>query len=171
MFLETSDFVGKYKIAKDCYSKELLEQYIEKYEERYLQDLMGCKLYDEFVADLNDDEPALPQSNRFRKIYEKFCVEDSCGIAYRSDGIKEMLKGFVYYHFVLDQKFKNGINGTIVNETSFSRDIAIAKSTIEDRYNLSVESYVSIQLYIHDSIDYPEFNGVKKKMSFFGGAF
>lgn len=172
MFLDTSDFVGKYKIAKDCYSKPELEKYIDKYEKRYLQDMLGCKLYDAFVASLNDDDSPKPQENRFIDIFEEFCVEDVCGVMYRSEGMLDMLKGFVYYHYVLDQKFKNTSAGTTVNETSFSREVALAKSTIEDRYNLAVENYVSIQLYVMDNkICYPEFNGVTKKMSFFGGSF
>jgi hypothetical protein len=48
----------------------------------------------------------------------------------------------------------------------------MAKSTIEDRYNLAVDSYIAIQLYImDDKLSYPEFNGIKKRMSFFGGSF
>ena len=172
MFLDSSDFVGKYKIAKDCYSKTELEAYIEKYEVRYLQDLLGCKLYDAFVADLNDDDSQRPQELRFRKIFEPFCIDDVCGEMYRSDGVLDMLKGFIYYQYVLDQKFKNTTTGTVINETSFSRDVAMTKSTIEDRYNLAVDSYIAIQLYImDDKLSYPEFNGIKKRMSFFGGSF
>jgi len=172
MFLTTADFIGKYKIAKDCYSKIDLEFYIEKYEKSYLQDLLGCELYDAFIADLDTNEPPVPQTQVFLDIFDSFCENDGCGLMYRSDGIVDMLKGFVYYHYVLDQKFKNNINGTMVSESSFSREVDLSKSTMEDRYNLAVNSYVSIQLYIIDnSTLYPEFNGVKKKMSFFGGAF
>lgn len=172
MFLTTADFVGKYKIAKDCYSKELLEEYIELYEERYLKDLFGCDLYDAFISSLNNDDVPAPQEGRFIKIYEPFCVEDVCDIMYRSDGILEMLKGFIYYEFVLDQKFKNTLIGTVMNEGSFSRQIAAAKTTLENRYNLAVQSYISMQLFMIDSkSNYPEFNGVQKRQSFFGGAF
>lgn len=172
MFLDSSDFVGKFKIAKDCYNKAELDSYIEKYEKKYLQDLLGCALYDEFIDDLNNNDSPRPQSNRFRRIFNEFCIDGECGMLYRSEGILEMLKGFVYYHYVLDQKFKNVTTGTVVNETAFSRDVALSKSTIEDRYNLSVESYIAVQMFIMDNeVDYPEFNGVKKKMSFFGGSF
>ena len=172
MFLTTDDFVGKYKLAKDCYSKDLLEKYIEKYEKFYLQDLLGCDLYDAFITDLNTDTPPAPQTSRFIDLYEEKCTDDVCGVMYRSEGILEMLKGYVYYHYILDQKFKSTIIGTVVNEGSFSREIAAAKSTMEDRYNLATDTYIAIQLFIMDNEDlYPEFNGKKKKMSFFGGSF
>jgi hypothetical protein len=172
MFLETSDFVGKYKIAKDCYSKDLLESYIDRYEKFYLQDLLGVTLYNAFVADLNDDDSPRPQSHRFREIFNERVTEDICGVMYRSDGILEMLKGYVYYHYVLDQEFKNTINGTVVNKSSFADKVALAKSTLEDRYNIATDTYISIQLYIMDNDTiYPEFAGKTKKLSFFGGAF
>lgn len=172
MFLTSSDFVGKYKLAKDSYSKKDIDAYIEKYEEYYLMDLLGCDLYEAFKADLNDDDSPKPQSNRFRKIFYYFCEEDSCGMMYRSEGILEMLKGYVYYHYLIDQKYKNTIVGTVVNETSFSREVPIAQSTIEDRYNIATDVYIAIQMYIMDHPeDYPEFKGIKKRKSFFGGAF
>lgn len=171
MFLTTSDFIGKYKVAKDSYSKEELEYYIDEYEKHYLQELMGFDLYDAFISDLNDDDSPKPQSNRFRKIFEKLQDESDCN-SYKSDGILEMLKGFVYYEYVKDQKFRNTITGNVVNETSFSREVPISKSTIESRYNLAINSYVAIQLYIIENKDlYPEFKGIKKRQSYFGGAF
>ena len=172
MFLTPADFVGKYKLAKDCYSKDLLQQYIDKYEKTYLQDLLGCALYDLFIDDLDTSEPPVSQTQRFIDIYDEKCTDDVCGVMYRSEGILEMLKGFVYYHYILDQKFKNTTVGTVVNESSFSREVAAAKSTMEDRYNLAVDTYIAIQLFVLDNKDvYPEFNGIKKKMSFFGGSF
>jgi len=172
MFLKVSDFVGKYKIAKDKYSKPLIEAYINEYETRYLTQLLGCDLYDAFVDSLNTDDVPAPQENRFIDIYNKFCVEDSCGEIYSSDGIVEMLKGFVYYHFLLDQKFKNSVNGNVVNDAGFSEQVPIFKSTIEDRYNLAVNSYISIQLHIMEHKDlYPEFKGMKKRKMYMGGAF
>jgi len=172
MFLVPADFVGKYKLAKDCYSKELLQQYIDKYEKYYLQDLLGCTLYEEFVDDLTLNEPIVPQDIRFTEIFEEKCTDGSCGVMYRSEGMLEMLKGYVYYHYLLDQKFKNTIVGTVVDNATFSREVATAKSTIEDRYNLATDTYVAIQLYIIDnSVTYPEFNGITKRLSFFGGAF
>jgi len=172
MFLDPSDFVGKYKIAKDCYSKPELQMYIDKYEKIYLQDLMGCELYDAFIADLNDADSPRPQSNRFRVIFDSLCEEDACGVIYRSDGILEMLKGYVYYQYVIDQSYKNTIVGTVVNETAFSREVAVSKSSIESRYNLSTDTYISIQLFIMENKDlYPEFKGSEKRKSFFGGLF
>jgi hypothetical protein len=146
MFLEASDFVGKYKIAKDCYSKDLLESYIDKYEKIYLQDLLGVALYNAFVADLNDDDSPKPQSLRFREIFNERVTEDVFGAMYRSDGMLEMLKGYVYYHYVLDQEFKNTINGTVINQASFSQKVALAKSTLEDRYILKRLRWLSPHL-------------------------
>lgn len=171
MLLESADFIGKYKIAKDCYSKVELEAYIEKYEAIYLQDLFGCELYDLFVADLNNSEPQLPQDVRFTALLDPKCIQDECGDIYRSEGLLNMLKGFIFYQYVLDQKFRNTMVGTVVNETAFAREVNIAKFTIEDRYNLAIESYKAIQLYMtNDVVSYPEFKGIKKKMSFFGGS-
>jgi len=172
MFLTAADFTGKYKIAKDCFSKTELDLYIIKYESFYLKDLLGCELYDLFVADLTIIDPIIPQTQKFLDIFDSFCKDDACGVMYRSEGILEMLKGFVYYHYVLDQGFKNTMIGTVNNTAAFSKNVSSAMSTIEDRYNLAADSYISIQLFMVDNSDiYPEFNGVKKKLSFFGGSF
>lgn len=171
MLLQPSDFVGKYKIAKDSYTKVELEAYIEKYEDRYLQELMGCDLYDLFKADLTLSIPQIPQTTRFTELMDSLCIQDEYGEIFRSDGLLEMLKGFIFYQYVLDQKFRNTMVGTVVNETAFAREANIAKITIEDRYNLAVESYCAMQVHMTNATYYPEYNGINKRMSFFGGSF
>ena len=181
MFLLPSDFTkGFYKIASDCYTEDDLQEYINKYEKCYLIDLLGCDLYNLFVADL--DVPTapptpVPQTPRFIEIYNEFCVDDpnACDEVWKSEGMIEMLKGFVYFHYVRDYKFKTTTTGTIVNNNEVSREAQSMEliNGLSERFNAAQSTYWSIRRYIIDKGDviYPEFNGRKIAALSFGGAF
>lgn len=181
MFLLPSDFEkGFYKIASNCHTEYDLQDYIDKYEKCYLIDLLGCDLYNLFVADL--DLPTapptpVPLSLRFLEIYNAFCVDDpnQCDAVWESEGMIDMLKGFVYFHYVRDYKFQTSQTGTIVNNNEVSREAnnLELQNGVSERFNRAQGSYWSIRRYIIDKGDviYPEFNGRKMEALAFGGAF
>lgn len=180
MFLLPSDFTkGFYKIASDCYTEDDLQEYIDKYEKSYLIDLLGCDLYNLFVADL--DVPTAPptptpQTQRFIDIYDAFCIDDpnACDNVWRSEGMIEMLKGVVYFYYVRDYQYLTSSVGSRVNTNEVSRELAATEmlGEVSQRWNAAQSTYWAIrQFIINNSTDYPEFNGRKIEALAFGGAF
>lgn len=163
MFLSTTDFTGVYQISNGASSQDAkIDEYITDNQEDFLIDLLGCDLYDLFIADLVND---VPQTQRFIDIFDKFCIDDTVGTGKqkRSKGIKVMLKGFTYYNIVRDSDFFNTISGNVRNDMSNSSAVSGVEMGINERYNIAVGSYWAIQWFICDNLtDYPEYNGVSK---------
>lgn len=162
-FTTTTDYTGFYQISGNSFSSDELEIYIDSIEPDVLRDLLGCDLYDLFIADLVG---GVPQTQRFIDIYNSFCYDDgnTNGTQYKSKGIKEMLKGFVYYSYVSDSDFANIISGNIKNTFSNSERATGVEFGLRDRYNTSLLTYEAIQWFICDnSATYPEFNGMTKE--------
>lgn len=163
MILATTDFTGQYQISKgNSYKDADTDVYIEDNQENFLIDLLGCDLYDLFIADLVNN---VPQAQRFIDIFDKFCIDDpiGSGTQRRSKGIKVMLKGFTYFNIVRDSDFFNTISGNVKNEFSNSSAVSGAQMGLTERYNIAIGSYWAIQWYICDNAStYPEYNGLFK---------
>ena len=164
-FVNTSDFSGVKNISQNSFTKKDLDLYITEFEVEYLQNLLGCELYDLFIADLDPDN--LPQSQRFIDIFYPFCIDEAnsffCHYQLKSKGIVEMLKCFIYWEFVSNQKYVDTITGIIVENNENSRETKYGETQIYKIYNKAITSYRAIQKYIYDnSTSYPEFNGIFK---------
>lgn len=163
LYIQISDFKGQDKVARDKFTKPELQEYIDKFEVRYLQDLLGCELYDEFALDfaIIGTEPTDP---KFTEIWNQFCMDDNCGIR-RSESIVGMLSLFIYFEFLRDQKVKNNIGGINKNEQANSIEASFRESNIYTNYNQSLESYWAIQWLIcsnPNEYDYSKYNGQVK---------
>jgi len=158
LLIQPTDFTGRHRIGQNCYSE--LQLYIDKYEKIILQDLLGCALYDIFAADVVD---FVPVTNIYLDIYNPFCIED-CGIDYRSEGMKEMLLGMVYFYYVRDLAPKVTTGGVKLNKVATSEKVEFGEHDIYCRYNEGITTYGNIQWYICDNpTDYPEENGSVKE--------
>lgn len=164
LFIQISDFSGQHVIAKDKYSKSDLQPYIDKYEARYLQELLGCELYEEFKVDFAITGTA-PTDPKFTAIWDAFCKDYSCWIR-RSEGIKAMLVGFVYWEYLRDQPIKNNIGGNQKNIQANAEAAEPRETNVYFNYNQALESYWAIQRLIcdnPDNYDYSTFNGQHKE--------
>lgn len=197
--LESTDFTGLYKIAQDNNTADILAAYIEKYEQKYLIDLLGFELYELFIDDLDvSDEP---QTARFVTIYEPLnYAPNGAGepnfipiefsrsrngrsldpdirseiVPTYSEGILKMLKGFIYFEFVKEYGYQVAQTGIVTNKDENSDPLPGAKmlGLIESRYNEAIASYQVIRNYIMaNASTYPEFDGVEKKTTHWGGSF
>jgi len=186
-------FTGYYKIAQDVNTLSSLNEYISKYEKKYLIDLFGYDLYLLFIADI-DTGTGLPTSTRFLTVYNYLHYSANSNVfipidaAYtgwskqfkkcakeptESEGISTMLKGFVFFHFVSEMDLSVTPTGVVVNKNENS-DRADVKTLefIEARFNNSVDSYKVIQNYMRgNSSVYPEFDGKELSKVSWGGAF
>lgn len=182
-FLEPSDFTGKFKISKNCYDEAVLQEYIDKYEDLYLIRLLGSDLFDLFIADL--DISNQPQTQIYIDIFEpfhkdlesfserwnisKWYYNHNCILL--SEGMVEMLKGFIYYHYVTAENVKHTIMGLTksINENSSSASYEMIYRTGEVRYNEALNTYIDIQRYICEELEsYPDWNGIKMNAKFYG---
>ena len=178
IILQLSDFKeGKFKIPQtNNLCSNQLQEYINRYEERYLIDLLGCELSELFITDLVDGIPTdILYTNLFNPI--KIDIDkgfsQSIGLCYCnprrivSRGIKSMLQGFIFFEYMRDfpnQRDLTGVNRVDSENTTYTE---FSSWGLSQFYNESVEDYHNIQYYIHkNQYEYEDFNGtLKRKIS------
>lgn len=158
-FVISSDFIQKFELSTGMYSNPKIDEYIDRYEDQYLIQLLGVELYNLFIADLDSNN--IPQSDRFKKIFDPFNEQIGFSLM-MSRGIKDMLIGFIYFEYLKDLITKTTNVGVTKPQEQNSK-IITAHTTIYGRYNESIRTYNAIQEYILLSMnDYNEFKGVQK---------
>lgn len=163
-FITTLDFIGEKTVATDKFTEEQLDNYINSEEVSILNLLLGVELYNEFLADYNAPTEKEPTSDKFKVIFKPFKFDKDCKILI-SDGIKDMLVGFIYYSFIRDSKNKKNIGGTNKNKQANSESLPFVETNINRVYNDAVATYKFIQYYIcwnPEGYDYKKYNGQKK---------
>lgn len=151
------DFTGKYAISQNTYST--LDNYIAKYEELYLIELLGVELFELFKASVTAHVPA---SGIYKTIFDPIREDDGDCIRI-SEGIKEMLLGFIYFEYMRDLPYAATPSGIVAGQSENNRETSGEENNIYGRYNISIKSYKTIQWYIGEhSSDYPDFNGKEK---------
>jgi hypothetical protein len=155
---------GKFAISTNQYTTADLVKYGDTYELNYLEDLLGVELAKLLLADLVN---GVPQTQRFIDIFNRISMDyeqSGDGCVLRSEGIPAILIGFVWCEFVKDQNAKNTIAGTTQNEQEVSKVMSFRNAQFIERYNTTLNSYTSLQIYIAENITvYPEFNGMMKR--------
>lgn len=161
--LNISDFSSGINIIRhNGYQDTTLQWYIDKYERKYLIDLLGVTLYDLFVADISGGVPTTPI---YTDIFEPIAtvIQDENLV---NRGMLEMLKGLVYFHYVRDDMFKQTPTGAKSVKSDNSTSVTLTSMNIQERFNDSVDDYKVIQEYIREnSVDYPTFLGKDLKYS------
>ena len=174
-----ANYDGEVKLSQNQYSESDIKKYITEYEQEYLEDMLGCELAEELIADLDvDNNPVDP---KFTAIWDRFCINFTgvpihlhwhytdyygCRRLVRSKGIEEMLQNFVYFHYGREQKEKNTPAGQVKNEYSASVEADYDQTNLVRMYNKGLDSYIAIQYYIVDNpdgFDYDNFEGIKKE--------
>lgn len=153
MFVTIQDFVGKYQLSTGMYDTAKLQDYIDKYEKQYLIELFGAELYDEFMSDL--DAMNVPESPNFLTVFNPFHKNVAFGQLIMSDGIIEMLKGFIYYEYSKDITNQMTTAGNVRPIGENSENVSSTNSMIYTRYNTAIMSYRAIQLYIMLNLNTP----------------
>lgn len=148
---------GKYELHKGMYENAKIQAYIDKYERQYLVKLLGVDLFNEFVNDL---VAGIPQSANFLAIYNSFEYDNvNCNI-HISEGMLEMIKGFIYFEYLKDMTNTVTVAGNVRQMGENSENVSTLNSMIYTRYNESIFTFRAIQHYICDnSKDYLKFNG------------
>jgi len=156
ILINTSDFVGKYAIAQNSFSK--LGQFITDYETNYLYDLLGKTLGDAFITSVVNN---LPVGAPYLAIYNVIELDLNCSVE-RNQGMKNMLLGFIYYEFMRKDPIKSTITGQVLNSNENSTPIFDSWG-MTNIYNSSVNDYQIIQYYINQNLtDYTDYKGKHK---------
>lgn len=166
--LTISDFPkGKYELHTGMYDQQRLDEYITRYESRYLIELFGKELYDEFNADLilGGGTPTEP---RFVKVWDALSIDCPGGGVIHSEGIKELLKGVIYYEYVQDLVNQMSSIGNVVPVGENSEKSTTLYTTMYGRYNEAIKSWRTIhyEICINNPADYPNFNGNAKYFNY-----
>jgi hypothetical protein len=156
MIINITDFTGKYEIHSGLYDQSKLQNYIDIYEKRYLIELFGATLYNEFISDL--DPFNVPESPNFLVIYNPFEIDTNVVSPNQiliSEGIKQMLKGFIYFEYLKDTTNQTTPNGMVIPSNENSTTATTLYSMIYTRYNEAIRTYRSIQYYIITNYNAP----------------
>jgi hypothetical protein len=149
---------GKFELHHGMYEQTKIQAYIDKYERQYLVKLLGVDLFNLFVADL---VAGVPQSAIYLKIYNPFEYDNVNCYVYISEGMIDMIKGFVYYQYLKDLTNTVAVSGNVRPLGENSENVSTLNSMIYTRYNDSVRTYKTIQKYICDfNSDYLQYNGI-----------
>ena len=160
LIIVKDDFVGKFDLVKSINDK--IESYIAIYEESYLRELLGVNLFNSYKADVVSH---LPFTASYLTITNPLYIEQS-GYSIVSNGIKDMLLGFIFFEYVRDNKIKQSMSGSVVNGVDSSNN-DFTQEFLFQRYNESIDIYKNIQLYIElNKATYPTYNGFTKGYSY-----
>ncbi len=153
-----TDFTGEYSISQSCFDS--LDEYITLYEKFYLVRLLGADLYSLFIADLTATTPQVPQTAIYLDLFNPFEIDEgSC--LFISEGIRVMLKQFIYFHYVRDLSYKKDITGVVINNPENGVSTPYNGYNLVESYNRGIDNYHTLRWYICDnSTDYPDENGV-----------
>ena len=159
-----SDYNARYQLAKDAFSKKTLQSYIDELEPCLIYKLLGAELGALFIADLDVD--GVPQAQRFIDIYNSFVVDYECS-QYCSIGLKDYLKGQIYYDFARNNNTYSSLLGNKVAETDNSKTVGNLINDLSQRYNHAIRTGKDIQWYVscYKPEDYPEYKGQSLKIT------
>lgn len=167
--LTTNDFEsGELSVPHSEYDD--LAIFINKYELKYLMQLLGVNLYKLFVADLtplSSNAGQQPQADKYKIIFNPL-YEEINNVEYKSDGIKQMLMQFVYFHYTREKEYSKTQSGTTENATELGKKKNYVGFNLKKSYNDGVRIFCEIQKYISFKKDetkndieplYQEYNG------------
>jgi hypothetical protein len=159
MLVNISDFTGKYKLHTGTYVQADIQAYIDKYEPRYLRELFGAELYADFISDI-DQQTNEPKSPNFQFVFNPFAIDQSSYVMLVSEGIKEMLLGFIYFEYAKDLTNQMTPYGNVQNKSELSNNVTSLNSMMWTRYNESVKTFSAIRDWIYLNRNTPAGQGI-----------
>jgi hypothetical protein len=153
-FVTLSSFVGKYELSITEETGPKIQLYIDRLEVKFLNELFGVELYNLWNGSL---DPI------YLILNEPFTFQDDCHGIWASNGIADMLTGFIYFEYSRDAYTQQTIDGAQKNTGENSVNSSFVMSNLHGRYADALGSYEAIQRYIcKNSLVYPEFRGIRK---------
>lgn len=155
-----NDYIGQYVISNGAVKQPKIQACIDSVETTILCELFGVDFKDIVLQGVVDLDPI------YEKLYNPFEYQDYCDRIWISKGVKEMLLGFVYFHWYATHQTSETINGMRNKESENSSQTSAVQANTEQRYNEAVKTYRAIQAYIVQHLeDYHEFKGISKRLT------
>lgn len=161
ILLSKTDFIGgKYDIpdASGAYTKNDVQEAIDKYEKKYIYLLIGVTEGDRIIAYLAASR--LPANTDYNKILDPFNEDSDCGIV-TSAGMEEYLKACIFYEYI-----KNGLKTSQAGVVKSDSETAIVQTPAgtmrfaESKFNDILDTIEAIQWYcLNNQSAFPDFNG------------
>ena len=159
LLISKNDFVATYALSKQI--EDSIDAYIDRYEKKYLVDMLGVELYKLFAADVNPVTKK-PVTQIYLGLYNEI-AEDYNNYIMRSEGMKSILLGFIWFEYVRATAYKHTPSGVVRMAVELSDSATWGDGFIQDKYNKSVNNYDVVQWYIcENSTDYETYNGIGK---------
>ena len=168
--VQPSDFTGFYKLAQTNNTTDELQAFIKKWEKHYMYQIYGQELADLIIADIGTGHA--PVTQRFIDVFNPFHLQDGYRRIQDSQGLKEALIAFIFYHYVFDTQSNHSQSGVITNlsEDSTVAGMHNAVRYAERRFNNALDTVDAIQWFCkfkHTDV-YPEYMGLKIRSVFNG---
>lgn len=165
ILLSVDDFDnGFLAIATNNFTEDDLQDYIDRYETFYICKILGAVFGQALIAEI-----AGTVSPANQVLLDEWKKNDSCGKLIFSRGLKEALKGLIFYHVIANQDSESTQAGTTrpVSETSVRTQAA---GTARRRYNDALDTIDAIRwkCTVDAREDYPDYKGEIFKPSFAG---
>lgn len=154
--ISISEFNGEYQLQIDNATTTKFNFVRDNHETTYIYKLLGVELGKLFIADLNVS--GVPVTARFLAIYNVFAEDSDYGII-QSKGMKQFIKGILWFYYARNNRYIIATGGNKVNKDQNSDELTDGL-VLARIYNDSVKTADAIQWYICDNLDvYPEYNG------------
>lgn len=157
--VKTTDFIGPYAISQNTFITANLQSFIDKFEKVYIRKMLGLTLGDLFYADIAVGTFLQPANPLYSVLFNPIAVELN-GREIVSNGVKEILIGFIFWEYTRTANVTNTITGNVVQQNETSQVVDWNQTTIYNIYNEAVKSYTNVQYFINNDLtDYPDYNG------------
>lgn len=153
-FYTYNDFKGKINLdLGDPNVQAQFDAFAVDEGEEILRDLLDDDLYQQLIDDLDSDNN--PQTQIFIDLVNGKDYERPSGKTVNYDGLKKMLRYFVYASWVEDNWSSNVSTGQVinVNENSEKVDRSELRKVWSKRYNEAVRLYNEAFRYINDEYE------------------
>lgn len=170
--LQVSDFVGFFKLALSNIQEEDLQVYIDRYEAEYVRKIFGVVMGDAILQEILDaNGQSLPISQAYSDetaaILFAFAKQDDNDCIFESKGLADVLRAFVFYHYITETQARHTPTGVIVNQAEVAniQSPYAAQRFAERKFNEALDSVDAIQWYCTTfaPADYPDYNGTTIK--------
>jgi hypothetical protein len=121
----------------------------------------------DFIADLVN---GVPVDTDYLTIYNVLEYQDEVHL-FQSNGIKDILKTCVFYHFISEKAVNDSQSGVLKTESEVGRAVSFDNThrAAEIRFNGMLPSWESVQKYCYEHSDiYPDFKGQHEYPKFSG---
>lgn len=149
VILKTTDFIGFYNIVQDPEAAITLQNYIDKYETKYIYKILGSILGKTMIDDCTNGS-GTPTDAKDTVLFNPININDpNSNKLYQSEGLKNILMAMIWFEFVTTIQYRQSLIGWVntqadtANKLSYDNVYRVA----EQKWNECLEWIYCIQWY------------------------